>query len=39
MDKIRIGLFFRDNDVVKENLEVAKKMVEEVNLCHARSFA
>jgi hypothetical protein len=31
MDKIRIGLFYKDMDVVKENLERAKKMIEEVS--------
>lgn len=30
MDKVRVGLFFRDLEVTKENLEKAKKLIEDV---------
>lgn len=32
MDKVRLGLFFRDAEVTKENLEKASKLVEDVSL-------
>lgn len=31
MDKIRVALFFKDQDVIKDNLEIAKKLVEDVS--------
>jgi hypothetical protein len=31
MDKVRLGLFFRDAEVTKENLEKAKKLIEDVS--------
>lgn len=31
MDKIRVGLYFKDPDAVKDNLERAKKLVEDVS--------
>jgi hypothetical protein len=34
MDKVRVGLFFKDPEAVKDNLERAKKLVEDVR--HAR---
>ena len=32
MDKVRLGLFFRDAEVTKENLEKAKKLIEDVRI-------
>ena len=32
MDKVRIGLFYRDQDITKDNLEKAKKLIEDVSL-------
>ncbi len=32
MDKVRLGLFFRDAEATKENLEKAKKLIEDVSM-------
>ena len=32
MDKVRVGLFFRDAEVTKDNLEKAKKLIEDVRI-------